>query len=218
VGITERKARQRRDLKRRILQAAEELFVREGYENVSMRKIAAKIEYSPTTIYRLFRNKAEIMDQLIAEGYRGVYERYEEILARRPDSPFATLSLIIGEYVTFALDNPNHYRLWFATGELRLRDGELQMRHGDISYRVYGTWLDRIDECKAAGSLPNRDTLALFQLIWGSVHGLISLRIHHSDFPWLPLHQHIAEVLSLLKRGLTPEPGGVPARGGGNAI
>jgi AcrR family transcriptional regulator len=202
LGIAERKVRQRLDLKQRVLEAAEELFVKDGYRNVSMRKIAEKIEYSPTTIYRLFRNKADVMDHLIAEGYSGVYRRYEEILAHRPDSPLETLNQIITEYVAFALENPNHYELWFATSEIRVEDDQLRMRHGEASYRVYHTWLDRIDECKAEGLLPDRDRLALFQLIWGTVHGMISLRIHHPQFPWLPLEQHVKELLSLLNRGL----------------
>ena len=58
MGIPERKERHRQDLRQRILEAAEELFVQDGYENVSMRGIAEKIEYSPTTLYRIFRNKA----------------------------------------------------------------------------------------------------------------------------------------------------------------
>jgi len=216
VGISERKARHRVDLRRRILAAAEELFVRDGYQNVSMRKIAARIEYSPTTIYRVFRDKAEVMEHLIAEGYRGVRERYEAILAHRPDSPRETLNLIIREYVAFAIAHPNHYRLWFATSELRAGKDGLEMRHGSTSYRVYDTWLERIDECKAAGLLPRRDRLALFQLIWAAVHGLISLRIHHPGFPWPPLDRHVDALLSLLDRGLRGAPPivtrtGVPA-------
>lgn len=202
MGIAERKERQKSDLREQVLAAAEELFVKDGYRNVSMRKIAERIEYSPTTIYRLFRDKADVMNHLIARGYSGVYRRYEEILAHRPDSPLETLNLILAEYVDFALKNPNHYQLWFATSELRVVDGQLRMRHGDTSYRVYSTWIERIDECKAEGLLPDRDTLALFQLIWGSVHGMISLRIHHSRFPWLPVDQHVEELLSLLNRGL----------------
>jgi AcrR family transcriptional regulator len=185
------------------------MFLRDGYQNVSMRRIAEEIEYSPTTIYRLFRNKADMVDQLIAEGYRGVYRRYEEILAHRPASPLDTLNLIMSEYVDFALGHPDHYRLWFSTSEIRMIDGQLRMRHGDRSYHVYQMWLDRIDECKAEGLLPSKDTLTLFQLIWGAVHGMISLRIHHPHFPWLPVDQHVKELLSLLDRGLAP-----PAKGG----
>jgi AcrR family transcriptional regulator len=203
LGIPERKQRERQNLRQRVLDAAEQLFVTEGYQNVSMRKIAETIEYSPTTIYRLFRNKADIMNHLLARGYRGVYQRYEEILARRPASPLETLNLIITEYVTYALDNPNHYELWFRTGRIRLIDHQLRIRHGDWSHRVYQVWLERIDECKAEGLLPDRETLILFQLIWGIVHGMISLRIHHPRFPWLPIEQHVEELHSLIRRGLS---------------
>ena len=56
MGIKERRAREKEQLRRQILSAARELFVNEGYENVSMRKIANKIEYSPTTIYLYFKD------------------------------------------------------------------------------------------------------------------------------------------------------------------
>lgn len=204
MGIRERKERHKRELRRRILAAAEELFVQDGYDHVSMRKIAEKIEYSPTTLYRLFRDKAEIVDQLIADGYRGVHERYDEILADRPASPLETLNRVIDAYVAFGLAHPNHYRLWFATSEIRTVDGELRMRHGSVSYHVYQVWLDLIEECRQAGLFPNEDALVLFQLIWGTVHGMISLRIHQPHFPWLPVDRHVAELLSLLERGLNP--------------
>jgi AcrR family transcriptional regulator len=219
MGIPERKARHRSDLRRRILAEAERLFVRDGYENVSMRKIAARIEYSPTTIYRVFRDKAEVMEHLLAEGYQGVRRRYEAILADRPASPLETLRLILREYIAYGVGHPNHYRLYFATGELRASGGRLQMRHGSTTYQVYQTWLERIDECKAAGLLPARDTLELFQLIWAAVHGLISLRIHHPRFPWPPLEAHVAALLSLVEHGLAgaaapaaPPPGGPAVR------
>jgi len=217
MGIRERKARHTLDLRRRILAEAERLFVRDGYANVSMRKIARGIEYSPTTIYRVFRDKAEVMEHLLAEGYRGVHETYAAILARPSASPLVTLQRILRAYIAFAVAHPNHYQLWFATGELRSRGGRLQMRHGGTTYDVYHLWLERIDACKAAGLLPDRDTLELFQLIWAAVHGLISLRIHHPRFPWLPLRRHEAALLALLDHGLAGAaaparpPAGVPA-------
>jgi len=202
VGIPERKARHRLDLRRRILDEAEALFAREGYGNVSMRKVAAAIEYSPTTIYRLFRDKADLMEQLVAEGYRTMRGRYEAIFAARPASPLRTLKLVLREYVVFAVGHPNHYQLWFATSRLRMSGGRLEMRHGSTSYRVYRTWLELIDECKAAGELPPRGTLELFLPIWAAVHGLISLRVQHPKFPWPPLSRHVDALLDLLDRGL----------------
>lgn len=202
MGIQERKERQRQTLRQQVLKVAEELFVKDGYQNVSMRKLAERIEYSPTTIYRLFRNKTDLMEQVLAQGYRGVRERYEAVLADRPESPIETLQLIIIEYVRFALEHPNHYQLWSASGQLRLVDDHVEMRHGATTYQVYQVWLDLIDEGRRQGLLLDMDTLVLLQLIWGAVHGLISLRIHHPDFPWLPLDRHLDELLALLDRGL----------------
>jgi len=60
MGVAERRAREKRKLKQQILDAARQLFVRDGYESASMRKIANKIEYSPATIYTYFKDKDEI--------------------------------------------------------------------------------------------------------------------------------------------------------------
>ncbi len=204
MGITERRQRERDALKQKVLGAAEELFAENGVENVSMRKIAEKIEYSPTTIYRLFESKEDLMQHLIEDGYVRVYQRYQEIIDARPVSPFESLSQIIRTYVEFALENPQHYELWFSTSELTLIDEVLHMRHGEAVYKVYGTWLEKIEEAKAAGQMIPAETLALFQLIWGSVHGLIALRSHHPDFPWSPLQEHIEDLLQMLNRGLAP--------------
>src|SRR3954468_8526803 len=70
MGIKERHERDRNAVRRAILDAARELFVSEGYENVSMRKIADRIEYSPAAIYSYFPSKDEIFIALAEEGIR----------------------------------------------------------------------------------------------------------------------------------------------------
>jgi len=70
MGIKERHERDREAVKRAILDAARDLFVSEGYENVSMRKIAERIEYSPAAIYSYFPSKDEIFIALAEEGVR----------------------------------------------------------------------------------------------------------------------------------------------------
>lgn len=205
MGSRERRQRHRDELRRRVLEVAEELFATDGYANVSMRRIADRIEYSPTTIYRLFENKDAIMEQLIADGYSGVHRRYQEILARRRDDPLALLAEVIRGYVEFALANPRHYELWFATSRIEVVDGSLQMQHGRARYRVYAVWLELIAECSRRGVLADRDSLELFQLIWAAVHGLIALRLHHPGFPWTPLADQVEGLLSMIRRGLAPD-------------
>src|SRR5256885_8517715 len=70
MGIKERHERDREAVRRGILDAARELFVSEGYANVSIRKIAERIEYSPAAIYGYFPSKDDIFFELAEEGFR----------------------------------------------------------------------------------------------------------------------------------------------------
>src|ERR1700689_3029099 len=70
MGIKERHERDREAVERAILDAARDLFVAEGYANVSIRKIAERIEYSPAAIYVYFRSKDDIFFALAEEGFR----------------------------------------------------------------------------------------------------------------------------------------------------
>ena len=70
MGVKERQEREREAVARGILDAARELFVAEGYQNVSIRKIAEKIEYSPAAIYSYFPSKDDIFLALAEEGFR----------------------------------------------------------------------------------------------------------------------------------------------------
>lgn len=204
MGIAERRERERAELRTLILEAAEKLFVKEGYENVSMRKIARQIEYSPTTIYRYFKNKSEVMEHLLERGYRGVRERYATVLDHSGDTPFDTLSMIIRVYVEFGVAHPDHYHLWHSATELRESGGALVMSREGHSLQVYEVWIDLIQQCQASGQLAASDPLALFKLVWGCVHGLISLRLQHPGIAWPPVPDQVDSLLDLLKRGLAP--------------
>jgi len=70
VGVKERQGREREAVGRAILDAARDLFVAEGYQNVSIRKIADRIEYSPAAIYSYFPSKDDIFFALAEEGFR----------------------------------------------------------------------------------------------------------------------------------------------------
>ena len=80
MGVKERRARQKKFLRQEILDAASELFGRDGYENVSMRRIADKIEYSPTTIYIYFKDKAELLEQVCKETFGRLVQRLTKII------------------------------------------------------------------------------------------------------------------------------------------
>src|SRR6266542_1769402 len=79
MGTAERKSRQKESTRQEILDAARDRFVREGYESVSMRKIADRVEYAPGTIYLYFKDKAEILDTLCKQTFEKLRTRLEAI-------------------------------------------------------------------------------------------------------------------------------------------
>jgi AcrR family transcriptional regulator len=78
LGVKERQVREREAVARAILDAARELFVAEGYQNVSIRKIADKIEYSPAAIYSYFPSKDDIFFALAEEGFLILFSERED--------------------------------------------------------------------------------------------------------------------------------------------
>ena len=85
MGIKERQERDREAVRRSILDAARELFVAEGFQNVSIRKIAERIEYSPAAIYGYFPSKDDIFFALAEEvfGCWAIRVRFTRIRASR---------------------------------------------------------------------------------------------------------------------------------------
>ena len=80
MGIKERKEQEKSEMRELILKTAMNLFLDKGFENITIRHIAEKIEYSPATIYLYFKNKDEILYTLRREGFEKLYERQKNSL------------------------------------------------------------------------------------------------------------------------------------------
>src|SRR6185369_1180340 len=100
MGITERKVKEKQDLQKLILDAAMETFLEKGYEDISIRNIAEKIEYSPTTIYLYFKDKDAILYALHQEGFR-IMNSKMQVLEYVSD-PFDRLKAMGRIYIDFA--------------------------------------------------------------------------------------------------------------------
>jgi AcrR family transcriptional regulator len=114
VGVKERQEREREATSRAILDAARELFVAEGYPNVSIRKIAEKIEYSPAAIYSYFPSKDDIFLALAEEGFRLLLASAE--CARQEHAHAGSIDCIRSSFLTiyqFSTTHPEYYALMF---------------------------------------------------------------------------------------------------------
>jgi len=112
MGTKERQQRDRDRVRQAILTAARELFVSEGYRNVSMRKIADRIEYSPAAIYSYFPSKDDIFFALTEEGFRTLAERLLEVTAH-VDEPLERLRRGLWVFYEFSKTDPEYFEVMF---------------------------------------------------------------------------------------------------------
>ena len=112
MGIKERQVRERQQTQKAILDAARELFVDEGYQRVSMRKIADRIDYSPAAIYSYFPAKDDIFFALAAEGFH-ILAQAVTAAVRHIEDPFERLRRGLWTFYEFAKTHPEYFGLMF---------------------------------------------------------------------------------------------------------
>src|SRR5215210_3825861 len=115
LGVKERHEREREATARAILDAARDLFVAEGYQNVSIRKIAERIEYSPAAIYSYFPSKDDIFLALTEEGFRMLFSSAAADCAAAPPgaSRVDCIRAAFWELYTFSKNHPEYFALMF---------------------------------------------------------------------------------------------------------
>ena len=115
MGIKERHERDREAVRRGILDAARELFVAEGYQNVSIRKIAERIEYSPAAIYGYFPSKDDLFFALAEQGFRLLGDPADLVNLEKMRSlePLDRLRAIFWRVYEFSREHPQYFALMF---------------------------------------------------------------------------------------------------------
>lgn len=108
MTIEERRDREKQQMKDLILQAAAKIIVTEGYDKLSIRKIASQIEYSPAIIYHYFSNKNEILGHIMRNGYRDLLSDLSEGMAAS-GPPGSVLKTLTRNYIESALKRPGEF-------------------------------------------------------------------------------------------------------------
>jgi AcrR family transcriptional regulator len=201
MGVQERKAREREELRQEILDAARDLFGELGYEAVSMRKIAERIEYSPTTIYLYFRDKSDLLDCICSDTFGQLVERLGSISRDEPD-PLQVLTKSLRAYIDFGLQHPAHYKVAFMMPHAHHCDPERPSRSDQAGQRAFRCFVQAVEACARAGRLQTDDVELTTQMLWSAIHGLTSLLITHPGLPWKDRQMLISHLLETLTKGL----------------
>jgi AcrR family transcriptional regulator len=206
MGVKERREREKSETRDKILDAARELFVTEGYEGVSMRKVAERIEYSPTAIYVYFADKNELFRELCHQDYARLADIFRS--SAMSSDPIERIRQIGVIYADFGARYPNHYRFMFMTPhpphEFDDEDRELR---GNPEKDAYAFLKWAVQQAIDAGCFREglRDAELLSQTLWAAVHGVISLQIAKCNDPWVewrPMTTRAEMIVDVALRGL----------------
>jgi AcrR family transcriptional regulator len=187
--VAERRGREREEVRRKILDAARELFTAEGYERVTMRRIAEAIEYSPTAIYNHFEDKDALLNSLCEDEF----SRLLALLSTEPPprSGVAWIRQLGQAYARFGLRYPNHYRFMFmspaAFGE--------EHQPTPAGQQAFGVVRAAVKKAIDAGEFRKGDVDAMAQVLWSSIHGVVALLITYrpQNFPGVPAKPDLVE-------------------------
>lgn len=209
MGVKERREREKSETRDKILDAARELFVTEGYEGVSMRRVAEKIEYSPTAIYIHFADKNELFHELCHQDYAHLAEVFQS--SAMSNDPVERLKQIGRTYIEFGVRHPNHYKFMFMTPHLpaEMNDEECGDK-GNPEVDAYAFLKWAVQEAIRSGRLREElaDAELVSQTLWAAVHGVTSLNIAKGTDPWVdwrPMQNRAELMLDVTLRGLLRE-------------
>jgi len=187
-----------------ILAAAKALFVAEGYEGFTTRKLAARVGLSQTGLYVYFGSKEEIFDALCRQSFARLADAFREVLATT-DEGFGRLRALGHAYVDFGLGHPDEYRLTFMDGPGLLKSAEhdsMPMDRQGLVNQVFLMIWDTLRALRDAGALRPVDLAHATHNVWFALHGLVSIFIARPRFPKASREELVEALLDDLIEGL----------------
>ena len=164
MSISDRQNREKVFIKEQIVKAATELFSLHGYEHVSMRKIAEKIDYSPTTIYNYFNNKNELLSILLKQGYELFYQTLESAYTENENESFQIkLKKVLSAYVKFGLSNKDYYKLMFI---INIDKDDSIMGCENERIKAFESLVSLVSDGNEINFFINSDEMLISQVIW----------------------------------------------------
>ncbi len=180
MGVVEKRAKHKEEFRREILDSARELFINDGYEKFSMRKLAEKIQYSPTTIYLYFKSKDDLLLAICEEFFEHFFAELNRIRAVSQDS-IKTLRQAFLYLMEFGLKNPNQYKVIFFSKSSVYGTHEEFVQRESMARNVYFAFKEMVRNCVKAGRFREQDEDTIAQALAIASHGLVTMTLSRPD-------------------------------------
>lgn len=187
-------------MRRAILDAARHLFIAEGYANVPIRRIAARIEYSAAAIYRYFETKNEIFYALADEGFRMLIER--QITAAPPPEapPIDRLRHFFNEHYEFSRRHAEYFYLMFLDRSVPLNTYSSGL---EFIERLLRNGIALVDACVKGGEFaPRTNRQAVFDTLLSATHGAAAFHVCGRERPGIDKKAMFQKSLDVIIDGL----------------
>ncbi|MET3207199.1 UNVERIFIED_CONTAM: AcrR family transcriptional regulator [Paenibacillus sp. PvR008] len=198
-----RRERESNEIRRKIIEAARSLFLNQGYAEVSMRKIADQIEYSPTTIYHYFSNKEAIVRELLIEGnsmfFQSLQQRTEEAQTAGLNA-LDVLKTVSDSYVRFGTANPEYYNILFISN---LESVSLISLIDSGRFKGFELLESGLKAAMDDGSITQGDERLIATSVWSMLHGLTSLLLNFDFAVGKSTDELISSTIDTFFRGLS---------------
>ena len=199
MGVKERQEREREAVSRAILDAARDLFVAEGYHNVSIRKIAERIEYSPAAIYGYFPSKDDIFFALAEEGFRTLLAMPAARVDEADD--LKAIRNAFWRVYEFSISHPEYFALMFVDRTVPRINKDWQ-RFGFV-HEMKARLGARIQRAIDAGHFPAAtEPDAVFRILLTAIHGAAVCRLCDRGMPGEDLDALAHDTLEAALTGL----------------
>jgi AcrR family transcriptional regulator len=175
MGIAERKAKEKEELKALILQGAKRMFLEKGLEQTTIRNIADAIEYSVGTVYVYYKDKNAIWHDLHLQGFFQLSEEMKDVVTI--EDPMERLKGMGRAYLKFAMENPEMYDLMFIMRAPMEYLESCRQCEWDEGQLIFDGLKNTVQQCMEKGYFKGHTLEALSLLIWSAVHGMCSLMI-----------------------------------------
>lgn len=179
----EKRAKHKEEFRREILDAARDLFVKEGYEKFSMRKLAEKTEYSPTMVSLYFKDKDDLLLALCEEAAERFFADLSNIRTTHSD-PLESLRQALFYLIAFGSNNPAEYKVLFITSPRVYGPFEEFLERESMARNAYIAFRKIVKNCMDSGKLLEIDIDVLTQVLTLATRGL-ALTVHKTSFPWV---------------------------------
>jgi len=182
MGVAERRERQKAELRAVILAAARRIFIEEGAEALTMRRIADAVEYSPGTIYLYFESREAIAIQLVREGFEQLVAAIGPVAAATAD-PVDRIRAIGAAYIEFGITDPETYKLIFMEdakyvyAAMAPSVGREPCAADEPGERAFGVLAQSVAEAVERGLFRPIDADRTAEALWAGLHGALSLHI-----------------------------------------